>query len=431
MILSAGWYIALVSLWPADSRPYIAGSTDNSLLQLAFGYNGIERIVGGGEPAGRPRSVATVRAVAGGGGGNLFFGGEPGIGRLFGASMGTEASWLLPAALIGLVAGLWLTWRRRAHRPGAGRPAAVGRLAAGDRRGVQLHGRHRPPVLHGRPRSGDRRAGRDLGGRAVGAAGAPGSRAWCWPLMLAATGVWAFVLLNRTPEWWPALRWVVLVGSVDRRGGARGRRAPAGPGHRGRRRRGRAVRARRDRRAYSIDNRRRRHSGPDDDVRSAEGGWLRLRARWPGKWPAAPGGMGGPAVSVATTPRWRPLVKGADNRWAAAPIGSMSVSDLELKTGASLMAIGGFTGGDPSPTLAQFQQYVADGQVRYFIAERARRPRRPPDGRRAADITAWVEQTLHQDRRRRHHGLRPAVARRDARLPIRPIPTIGIRVAVD
>ena len=47
MIVSAGWYIALVSLWPADSRPYIGGSTDNSLLQLALGYNGIDRIVGG------------------------------------------------------------------------------------------------------------------------------------------------------------------------------------------------------------------------------------------------------------------------------------------------------------------------------------------------------------------------------------------------
>ena len=54
MIVSAGWYVALVSVWPTDSRPYIAGSTDNSLLQLAFGYNGIERIAGneGGGPGG-------------------------------------------------------------------------------------------------------------------------------------------------------------------------------------------------------------------------------------------------------------------------------------------------------------------------------------------------------------------------------------------
>jgi hypothetical protein len=71
----------------------------------------------------------------------------------------------------------------------------------------------------------------------------------------------------------------------------------------------------------------------------------------------------------------------------------MQVSDLELKTGESLMAIGGFTGGDPSPTLAEFQQYVADGQVRYFIAS----GRGGPPGQRggsAGEITSWVEQTF-------------------------------------
>ena len=47
IVVSAGWFIALVSLWPAGSRPYIGGSTDNSLLQLALGYNGIERVAGG------------------------------------------------------------------------------------------------------------------------------------------------------------------------------------------------------------------------------------------------------------------------------------------------------------------------------------------------------------------------------------------------
>lgn len=74
----------------------------------------------------------------------------------------------------------------------------------------------------------------------------------------------------------------------------------------------------------------------------------------------------------------------------------MLVSDLELKTGASLMAIGGFTGGDNSPTLAQLQQYVADGQVRYFFDRAGGGRGGPPhnsDGS-AAEITVWVKQNF-------------------------------------
>ena len=99
----------------------------------------------------------------------------------------------------------------------------------------------------------------------------------------------------------------------------------------------------------------------------------------------------------AENPELETLLKGTDNRWAAAGIGSMAVSDLELKTGASLMAIGGFTGGDPSPTLAQFQKYVADGQVRYFMAESGRGG--PPEDRggSAGEISAWVKKTFTKE----------------------------------
>ena len=67
LVVSSGWYVALVSLWPAHSRPYIGGSTINSLLQLALGYNGIERMVGrsgggpgGGIPAGASSALPSV-----------------------------------------------------------------------------------------------------------------------------------------------------------------------------------------------------------------------------------------------------------------------------------------------------------------------------------------------------------------------------------
>jgi 4-amino-4-deoxy-L-arabinose transferase-like glycosyltransferase len=381
MIVSAGWYVALVSLWPAGSRPYIAGSTDNSLLQLAFGYNGIERIAGnegGGPGGGGPGGHGGH-----GGGMNLFFGGDPGIGRLFGPSMGVEASWLLPAALIGLVAGLWLSWRAtRTDRVRAGLllwggwllvTGAVFSFMAGTVHpyyNVALAPAVAALVGISVAQLVQRRA--SLVPRLVLAA------------MLAVTGVWSFLLLNRTPEWWPVVRWVVLVGSIvvalllavraHRLGRATAVVAIAaalvglgGPA------------------AFSIYNAATVHSGPGTMSGPQKAGGLGF-----GGGPRGPGGPG----RGGDTAQVEALLKGVDNRWAAAGIGSMSVSDLELKTGASLMAIGGFTGGDPSPTLTQFQQYVSDGQVRYFLADSGRGG--PPGHRTgtASEITTWVEQNF-------------------------------------
>ncbi|MDX6302460.1 MAG: hypothetical protein QOF53_3674, partial [Nocardioidaceae bacterium] len=46
MILAAGWWVAIVELWPASSRPYIGGSQTNSILELTLGYNGFGRLTG-------------------------------------------------------------------------------------------------------------------------------------------------------------------------------------------------------------------------------------------------------------------------------------------------------------------------------------------------------------------------------------------------
>src|SRR6478672_12595130 len=54
VVVSAGWYVLLVALWPADSRPYIGGSETNSLWELAIGYNGLGRIFGNSAGGGRP-----------------------------------------------------------------------------------------------------------------------------------------------------------------------------------------------------------------------------------------------------------------------------------------------------------------------------------------------------------------------------------------
>ena len=60
MFVSAGWWVAIVELWPASSRPYIGGSQTNSVVELIFGYNGFGRLTGnengsvGGAGADRP-----------------------------------------------------------------------------------------------------------------------------------------------------------------------------------------------------------------------------------------------------------------------------------------------------------------------------------------------------------------------------------------
>jgi 4-amino-4-deoxy-L-arabinose transferase-like glycosyltransferase len=382
MVVSAGWYIAVVSLWPADSRPYIAGSTDNSLLQLAFGYNGIERIAGNeGGPGGG-------HFGGGPGGANVFFGGEPGIGRLFGPSMGVEASWLLPAALIGLAAGIWFT--RRTARTGTVRAGLLlwgGWLLVTGAVFSFMAGTVHPyytvalapavAALVGISVAELWRGRQFLAPRMVLAT------------MAATTGVWAFILLDRTPDWIPALRWIVLAGSVIVA-------AVLGVGlHR----LGRAVVVLATvaalfglaaPTAFAIYNVTHEHSGP---------GTMSGPSRDAGFGHGGPGGPGGPfgghgpGGGEADNAALAQLLKSADSRWAAASVGSMGVSGLELKTGASLMAIGGFTGSDNSPTLAQFQSYVADHEVRFFIgSDRGG----PPHGRSgpAQEITAWVPQNF-------------------------------------
>src|SRR5207253_5250813 len=104
LVVSAGWWVAAVALWPASSRPYIGGSQTNSILDLIFGYNGFGRLTGN----------ESGSVVGGGVGGRAGAWGPTGITRLFGAEMGTQISWLLPAAL--LFAGALLWSLRRAPR---------------------------------------------------------------------------------------------------------------------------------------------------------------------------------------------------------------------------------------------------------------------------------------------------------------------------
>ncbi len=54
--------------------------------------------------------------------------------------------------------------------------------------------------------------------------------------------------------------------------------------------------------------------------------------------------------------------------WVAATTGANSAAGYQLATDDPVMAIGGFNGTDPTPTLTQFQQYVHDGKIHYFVS---------------------------------------------------------------
>ena len=414
---------------------------------------------------------------------------------MFNSSFGTQTSWLLPAALVLLAAVLVLTFRAPRTRPHPGGVPPLGRLAARDRGGVQLRPGDHPPLLHGRPGPGDRRAGRDGRGPAVAAPGelvrperagrGPGLTAW-----------WAFALLDRTPSWNPWLRGVVLtagivaaVGRADR-AAARPRRAGAcvavvgigaGVGRPARlhdRRGGHARLGRHpDRRAQSPAGLGAFAGGRAGGFGrgGAPGGFGGFGSRGTGPWsprraapgrppfgrgfgagPAAaspavrlprsgrvpgsrPGGAGGGAggllnASHARAARWSSVLQAdaGHYRWVAAAVGANTAAGYQLGSGEPVMAIGGFNGTDPDPSLATFEKLVAEGKVHYFIAGGgfgggrafARSVRRLGAGRSAgragdrssrpdsAAITSWVES----------HFSAITVGGRD---PLRPEPPTG------
>ena len=427
LVVSAGWYVALVAIWPASSRPYIGGSTNNSLLQLALGYNGLTRVFGESGPGG------------GGGGAGTAFGGATGITRLFGASMGGEISWLLPAALVGLIGGLWLS--RRESRTSRTRAALLvwgGWLIVSGLMFSYMSG-----ITHGYYTV----ALAPAIGALVGIGGVMAWRArstWAGRIMLAAmvatTVGWDFALLDRVPTWMPALRWLILVGGLTvavgllvpamarRRmamavaaatlivgglgtaawggataaiahdgsiptsgpaiaaslGAAMGGAMGGGPGQ-GRPGQGDAGQGDAGQGGAGQGGAGQGgagQGGPGGGQGSpGQGGFAgpgagtastgdatgqgTATAEDGGQLPGGPGGGGGQGADSQLTA----LLGGSTSyRWAAAITGDQSAASLELASGASVMAIGGWSGTDPAPTLAQFQQYVAAGEIHYLIA---------------------------------------------------------------
>jgi 4-amino-4-deoxy-L-arabinose transferase-like glycosyltransferase len=107
MVAVAGAWPLLVTLTPAADRPWISGTSDNSIWSLIFGYNGVGRVAG---QSGGP---------GGAGGGGTMFGGQTGLFRLLQTGLGDQAGWLLGFSLVAGAGILVLTrLRRRDPRTG-------------------------------------------------------------------------------------------------------------------------------------------------------------------------------------------------------------------------------------------------------------------------------------------------------------------------
>jgi 4-amino-4-deoxy-L-arabinose transferase-like glycosyltransferase len=411
----------VVALVPASSRPYIGGSQGNSVLELALGYNGIGRL--NGEEVG--------------GLGNLNQG--AGWGRMFGAQIGGQISWLLPAALVLLAAGLWAT--RRAPRTDPVRAAfalwggwlLVTGVIFSFMQGIfhEYYTVALAPAVAALAGLGigllwERRRGRAapvvLGSVVLLTAGwshvllgrAEGWNTWLGPLVVAAglAGGVPLVAAGRLPR-----SVAVAAGSLAVISGLAGPAAyaidtagtphtgaivTAGPpsgagpgGMRGPGGRGGGQAGRPGAFAGPPPGAVRQGGGPAGFTRPRDG--QAPGARRPGSGgPGGGRGGGGPGGLLnGVTPSARvtaALKAGAGSyTWVAAAVGSNNASGYQLATGKPVMAVGGFNGTDPAPTLERFQAHVAAGRIHYFVGGST--GMRADSGSDAAQkIAAWVQE---------------------------------------
>ncbi|WP_410645290.1 ArnT family glycosyltransferase [Amycolatopsis sp. lyj-346] len=223
LVASSFWWVALVDLWPGE-KPYIGGSTDGSALDLIFGYNGFGRIFGGeGMPGGGapPSGVelpAGMELPTGGMGG--MFGGNIGPGRMFGADVGGQISWLLPLALLVIVVFSVGGIRSIATRTATDRAARGIRIMWGSwlvvtavvfsyAQGIwhSYYTTMLAPAIAALAAAGLAMFWRSYR--------APSGTAWLLlPAAIAITGGWAFVLVSRDTGYLGWLRWIVPAATV-------------------------------------------------------------------------------------------------------------------------------------------------------------------------------------------------------------------------
>ncbi|GAB2988036.1 glycosyltransferase family 39 protein [Amycolatopsis acidiphila] len=355
VVVSAGWYIAVVELWPASSRPFIGGSQTNSILELAFGYNGFGRITG--DEVGSLGGAQSSGSWA----------------RLFGSEMAGGIAWLLPAAVLALGALIWLSWRSpRTDLTRASALAWGGWLLV---TGIVFS--YMSGIIHPYYTIA-------LAPAVAALVGMGTTRLWrarSHPIAagllssgVALTALTAYLVLQQESSWQPWLKYFVLVLGLgaaalllvaDRlpRPAARGVAVLA------------LVASLSGAGAYTVATAATPHSGAIPSAGPSSGGFGGFgggtaRGNFTGGGPG--GGRGGIGGLLTTSTPGEALVSllqkdSGSYTWAAATVGSNPAASYQLAADVPVMAVGGFNGTDPAPTLAQFQQYVHDGKIHYFV----------------------------------------------------------------
>lgn len=388
-LAASGWWVVIVDSIPAAIRPYIGGSTNNSTLDLLLGYDGLSRIFG------FLRGRFGIDGGGGGvdGGGGAGFGGTPGLFRLFNSEFVGQISWLIPFAVIALIAGLVIHARaRRTDRARAGYLLWGGWFLVTAGVFSYMSGIIHPyytvalaPAIAALVGAGTVDLWRLRSRSIVGGIGLA--------VAVLVTAFWGARLLATTPTFATGFGTLALVAAfvaaavllVPARIGLG--RAPlvaavvalaailAGPV------------------AYSLDT-----------VASANTGAI------PSAGPAVAGTFGGPGAAfgrggdgavirgggpgqaaTTSTSLVDYLVANKGNAtWIVAVNGSQEAGSIELASGEAVMAMGGFSGSDPAPTLAQLQEYVRTGQLRYILIGGGGGPGGGFGGGGSSSIASWV-----------------------------------------
>ncbi len=339
LVAAAGGGGRAGQLVPATARPYVGGSTDNTVLQLAVGYNGMTRILGShrNHAAGVASTASGHRWSRPGSG--------AGLRRLFTAEMANESSWLLPAALLAIAFGMYLLRRGRLSR---GEKAAL-TMFAGWLLVSALVFSYMSGVTH--PYYTVAMAPAVAGLTGIGTMWAWRERAgWDGRIMLAAmialTAIWSAILLHRNvfgPAWLPWTIAAVAIAAAVAVLGLGAHRMTAAAVIAG------ALASIGGPTAFSIATAATPHQGSSPSA-------LKKGAVALGNWSGDDGGNADLAGVLACT----------HTQWSAAMNGSQSAAAMEVASGTSVMAIGGWSG-DPVPTLASFIDDVRAGKIAYYV----------------------------------------------------------------